>query len=378
MQQRPLLETGHQYRLSRRSVLLASVIGGCFTSLLGSSGSQASEPESDQKSTVTTQTAVQKLVRQTASRTVRLKPVSVDFNNTLVQAIAADPTGKLIAVAGDDHAIRIMDTSSLALLATLQGHTDLIQTLDFSPNGNQLVSAGNDGQVIRWNRNSQFKIIQRIDGAPALACVRFAPDGGELAAVGFNNKVYLIGQTKRNGQPEVECDCTDLRAVEYRKDGKYLAVAGRNGNLHLFDRAANQMLDDFHLHSGRIHAIRFAESSPVIVTAGEDGQVVLFDTDAKQTVRRITVGGGKLFAVCILDQEHLAVAGSNNMIGIVNLSLGRIVERLIGHTGSVTTLASSGSMLFSGGFDATLRRWELSGLQNQRDRIAEREIPIDR
>lgn len=363
---------------SRRSMLTAAVVGGAMAGFRWASPGWATEPQSPVAAGLSAKPAVERLTQVVESQIIRLKAVSSDFGRTIVRAIAADPRGELIAVAGDDHAIRIMETARLEVLATLQGHTDMIQTLDFDPAGNRLVSAGNDGQLFIWNRDADFGVGQRIQGTPALACVRFSPDGREIAAVGFENKVYLIGQTRTPDQPEAECDCTDLRAVDYSGDGKLLAVAGRSGDLHLFDRATNKLIDDYQIHTGRIHDLKFNGLSPVIVTAGEDGYVVMFDTDVRKPIGRIAVTTGKLFSVCILDRQHLAVAGSDNMIRIVNVTLGRVVQLLSGHTGSIAALASSGDALFSGGFDATLRRWDLGGLKGGRERIAERNNPIDR
>ncbi|WP_182870492.1 WD40 repeat domain-containing protein [Stieleria mannarensis] len=360
---------------SRRSFLAAF---GAIAGLPWHVTCGATEPARVAEGKLSVQPAVERLVQMNDSQKFQLEPISQDFRSTVVQAIATDPRGEVVAVAGDDHAIRIYDASRLTLIATLQGHTDLIQTLDFHPTGNQLVSAGNDGQLILWDRNAAYRVLQRMSGTPALACVRFSPDGQELAAVGFENKVYLIGRTKRENQPQATCDCTDLRAVDYRDDGKLLAVAGRSGYLHLFDRKTSALLGDYEIHSGRIHDLRFNDKSPVVVSVGEDGCVGLFDTEVKQPVRRISVTTGKLFSVCILDDQHLAVAGSSNVTWIVNATSGKTVGELVGHNGSIAALASTGNFLFSGGYDTMLRRWQLTGLQSVRDRIAERNNPIDR
>ncbi|QDV43189.1 WD domain, G-beta repeat [Stieleria neptunia] len=364
--------------LSRRSMLTAAAFGGAIAGLGRATSGWATEPQTPVAAGLSAKPAVERITQTSEREIVRLKRVSSDFGQTIVRAIASDPRGELIAVAGDDHAIRIMETTRLDVLATLQGHTDLIQSLHFDPAGNLLVSAGNDGQLIIWNRDDSFREFHRIQRAPALACVRFSPDGQEIAAVGFENKVHLFGRTKDADQPQAECDCTDLRAVDYSSDGKLLAVAGRSGYLHLFDRETNKLIDNYWIHNGRIRDLKFNASSPVVVTAGEDGSVVMFDTDVKKTVGRIQVTSGKLFSVCILDHQHLVVAGSDNIIRIVNVSLGRVVEKLSGHKGSIAALASSGNALFSGGYDATLRRWELGGFKAGRERIAERNNPIDR
>jgi WD40 repeat protein len=311
-----------------------------------------------------------------ACRSIELKPIVQEIERTVVTALAADPRGRIVAAAGDDHAIRILDSSTLRLLDTLPGHRDLIRTVAFDRSGKKLVSAGNDGQLIIWDRDAGFRIFQKMSGTPALACVRFSPRGDEIAAVGFDNRVYLIGH-RSTQEPTLQCDCSDLRAVAYRDDHKMLAVAGRSGDLHLFDRDKAELVCDESIHEGRIHAIEFLPDASSLVSVAEDGAVVVFDTERMKVARRIAVTTGKLFAVCVMDPRHVAVAGSDNIIRIIDTVAGRSVRSLNGHQGSIRTLSAYGSILFSGGFDTTLRRWSLTGLQDQ-ERIAEGDPAVDR
>lgn len=377
-------QVNESFGLSRRSFVIASVVGTLAGGVVCPIDGVATEPQGAGSTSVTAKTAVERIAGVVETHQIRLKPISRDFDSIIVQAIASDPQGELIAVAGDDHAIRIFDARSLELIVALEGHSDLIQTLDFDSTGDQLVSAGNDGLMIIWKRNEasegneRFVVSKKMPTPLAWACVRFSPDRLELAAVGFDNTVYLIGKSRQKGNAQASCECTDLRAVGYRGDGRLLAVAGRSGDLHLFDRKTAALLDEVQIHAGRIHDLKFTKSSPVVVSAGEDGCVVMYDTEARQVVKRINVTTSKLFSVCILDRRHIAVAGSDNVIRIVEATDGVTVETLTAHTGSISALASTGTALFSGGYDATLRRWDLSGLQGGRERIAERDIPIDR
>lgn len=361
--------------LSRRSAMAIALSGATIASGATMTSRSAF---TDEPASIATRAAVQRVVRPIANQRLELKPISADFDRAIIRAIAADPRGDFVAVAGDDHAIRILSAEGpLRVVKTLRGHEDLIRTLRFDPTGKRLVSAGNDGQLILWARDRDFEVQQKMSGTPVLACVRFSPDGDEMAAVGFSREVYLIGRNNSGESPHLECDCSDLRAVAYRDDGKFLAVAGRNGDLHLFDRSSGDVTY-FRLHYGRVQALEFVRDSNLLVSVGEDGNVVLFDTNSQSEVRRIQVTGGKLFSVTVLDRDYLAVAGSDNKIRIINLQLGRVIEELSGHTGTIAALASDKDSLFSGGFDATLRRWELSGVQGNRERIAEREQALGR
>ncbi|MCG8651063.1 MAG: WD40 repeat domain-containing protein [Pirellulales bacterium] len=350
--------------ISRRRILMMTVVGACFTPALAQSPTSIAR--------------VDGAVLPVPCRTIGLRQASADADvRIVVTAIAADPQGKLLAVAGDDHKIRILDTSTLAVTRTLSVHRDLIRTLAFDRSGRRLVSAGNDGQLILWDRQHEFREIQKIQGTPALACVCFSPDGSKLAAVGFDNEVFILSQADHR-RPVFQCDCQDLRAVAYRDDNRVLAVAGRSGDLHLFDPENGQLLGDHRLHQGRIHGVAFHSDTELVVCVGEDGAVTVFDSQHQQLRHRISVTTGKLFAVTVIDSQRVAVAGSDNEIRIVNTDRGQIESTLEGHQGTVATLAANGSTLFSGGFDATLKRWSIGSLPPSRQRIAEVDPRLDR
>jgi WD40 repeat protein len=308
--------------------------------------------------------------------TCRTIPLGQAGIRRVVTAIAADPRGEYVAAAGDDYRIRIYRTSDLKVVRTLVEHGDLVRTLAFDPTGQQLVSAGNDGRLILWNRDDAFSFIREVNGSPALTEVTFAPDGRGLAAVGFESEVFLL-EGSSDERISLQCSCQDLRAVRYRDDSEVLAVAGRCGNLHLFDRDTRQC-SEHRLHAGRIRDVAFLPSLNTAVCVGEDGEVTVFDTESKQLIQRIRVTTGKLFAVSVLNSELIAVAGSDNVIRVIHLKSGQVVRRLEGHSGSVNALAAQGGLLFSGSYDATLRRWSIADIVAGQQRIAETGPTIDR
>jgi WD40 repeat protein len=368
-----------QATLSRRSLLLSTVVGGVGISALDRQlfpgRVLADEPAAASNSPL--RAAVGRIEPPTENEVVRLKPISDDYDRTVVRAIASDPRGEILAVAGDDHAIRILMADTMEVVETLVAHRDLVRTLAFSDSGTRLVSAGNDGQLILWDRERDFRKIETLPGTPALACVRFSPEGDQLAAVGFAGTVFLIGRKYASGPSMIACPCNDLRAVAYRDDRGLIATAGRCGKLFLYDRATNESLGSFEIHRGRVHALEFPTSRPVVVSVGEDGFVTLFDTEAKVVVRRIAVTSSKLFSVAIVDQQRIAVAGSDNIIRVVDVRVGKVVDQLHGHNGSIAALATDETLLYSGSYDATLRRWVIDR-EETRDRIAERDPQLDR
>ena len=327
-------------RFSRRQCLVSGSLLAIAATALPST---AEEPADDK---IASRSVIGKPV------TCRTIPLGQAGIRRVVTAIAADPRGEYLAAAGDDYKIRILRTTDLRWFGRWLSMVTLFARSILTLPGKRLVSAGNDGRLILWNREEAFQFIREVAGSPALAEVTFAPDGSGLAAVGFESEVFLLG----NGESQrvsLKCACQDLRAVRYRDDAAVLAVAGRCGTLHLFDSVTKEC-NEHRLHAGRIRDIVFLPSGNMAICVAEDGFVSVFDTAGIQPPRQFRVTTGKLFAVTVLNSELVAVAGSDNIIRVIDWKKGQVVRRLEGHTGSVIALDAQSGLLFSG---STMRRY---------------------
>jgi WD40 repeat protein len=70
---------------------------------------------------------------------------------------------------------------------------------------------------------------------------------------------------------------------------------------------------------------------------------------------------GEVLALCFCGPELLASAGTDNVIHLWDLTSHQECNRLIGHTGSVTTLVfyPTTESLISGSYDTTVRLWDV-------------------
>lgn len=304
--------------------------------------------------------------------TTRLAPLGPEERAPVITAMAIAPLGDVLAVAGDDSSIRMLDAKTLRELDRLVGHRDLVRTLTFRPDGKILASSGNDGSMILWDRSESWAVTRRVDNLPTTFCARFSPDGKQLAAVGFDSQLMLFGAADH---PQLRCQCSDLRSVAYHSSGQRLAIAGRSGMLYLFDPRVGQQIGEFPIHSSRVRDVVFLPGTDLAATVAEDGAATVFDLALYRVVKRIDLLPCKLFTIAAIDKTTIAVAGSDNRIRIVNCVSGDVATRLDGHDGSIASLVFCDGWLYSGGFDATVRRWRAGG--ESTERVAEKEKPED-
>jgi len=350
------------------------------------------------------------------TRAVTLPPIDPRLNRVVITAIAVDPRRQWLAAAGDDHVIRILSLESLVVERTLgdgaaepaatavsfngsdavgsgrfeqgppsesiarsgaRGHQDLIRTLAFDRQGTRLLSAGNDGRLIIWDRRRGFEMKQEIGSAPAIASARFSPSGNQIAAVGFDPEVFLIQTTAATREP-VRLTCRDIRCCRYRNDGGLLAVGARDGHVHLLDPKSGKTIAAGSLHQGAVRDLAFMPGSEDLISVGEDGNLVRLQSGTNTITSQLKITSGRLFALAVLDGDLIAAAGSDDEIYLVKLVPSgalQLAGRLQGHVGSLASLDSLGGTLFSGGFDATVRQWNVGeGLSEQSSGTPENKI----
>jgi WD40 repeat protein len=103
------------------------------------------------------------------------------------------------AIATDDGAIHILDSSCEREVATLTGHGGPIWSLDVSPDGSTLASGSDDGTVKLWHLNSRSHLFTLTDHGSAVVQVRFSHDGTVLATGSVDGTVRLRSADARIG-----------------------------------------------------------------------------------------------------------------------------------------------------------------------------------
>jgi len=294
----------------------------------------------------------------------RIPPLPGMKESPVIAAIALNPSLEQVAVAGDDHSIRLIKQKENQIETVLRGHKGWIQCLEYSLDQNLLVSGGNDGEVWLWQQEIGWKGKSIARTANAITAIAIHPTSELIAIAAFDEQPFVID---RNGNVKARLKnaSTDTRCLLFSNDGSLLAAGGRDGYLRLWDVAGKSLPEskpklEAKMHSRRIHALAFSQDNSLIYSAGEDRVLVQYDLYAKEERARVALTGMKALALTLISDQFVAVGGADNTIRIVDLKEKSECSRLAGHQGSVVTLRRSGDDLISGSFDTTIRRWSIS------------------
>lgn len=291
---------------------------------------------------------------------ISLKRGSDKNDAPVVSGISVHPSAPRCAVVGDDHLIRIYNSDSKSIESMLSGHSDWVRCTKYSIDGEKLFSAGNDRKILTWTRgaDNQYSHKMFAEETRATTGMAVSADGKYLATVGFSKELNIYEIASGNRIFQFECPCADMREVAFSPTENIVAAGGRCGMIRLWHVDSGNPIRDYQPHKLRIRGLAFSKDGLDIVSCGEDRIIAVTRLNKVISPTRTTeLQSNKLMSLAVIDQDRIAIGGTNNLVSIWNIADLTRAGRLAGHTGTVAALDASDGQLISGGYDTAIRVW---------------------
>uniref|UniRef100_A0A5B7B1E7 Putative WD repeat and HMG-box DNA-binding protein 1 n=1 Tax=Davidia involucrata TaxID=16924 RepID=A0A5B7B1E7_DAVIN len=169
-----------------------------------------------------------------------------------IRTLAFNKSGSMLAAAGDDEGIKLINTIDGSIARVLKGHKGSITGLAFDPNSEYLASIDSVGTVIYWELHSGITL-----------------------------------HTLKGIAPNTFSDLSILNVLSWSPDGEIVAVPGLKNDVVMYDRDTAEKL--FSLKGDHIQPICFLSWSPngkYMATSSLDKQVLIWDVDQRQDIDR--------------------------------------------------------------------------------------------
>lgn len=286
--------------------------------------------------------------------------------NVPVHSVAYSPDGNTVAAGSLDSGVRLWDTQTPKLKATLTGHTSTIDTVRYSPDGKIIATTagGTDDTVRLWDAGTgETKAV--LTGYTHINALAYAPDGKTIATTGAyrSNSLQLWDvQTKKLRTTYTEHTEGNLSSIVYSPDGQTIAAVNSNDNtLRLWNAETGKHKAAFkHADTKReydISAVAYAPDGQTIAVVGgyykqHKGTVYLWHVQARK--RKIIYEGPDYISAVAYspDGRTIATGSWNSKIQVWHTVTGEeLIARPTKHKGGIESLAYApdGQTLATGG-----------------------------
>ncbi|KAI8071142.1 uncharacterized protein B0P05DRAFT_549747 [Gilbertella persicaria] len=172
-----------------------------------------------------------------------------------VRSLSFHPSGNKLAIATDDHMIRIVLAADNSKIVMLEGHTSPLKSVHYNHNGTHLISSDIEGDIRIWDVSNT---------KPVPECIK------TLKAYGYNVPPDAISQS----------------TVAWHPDGSCFAFPGRDRDVRVFKTGLWSPF--FTLqgeHTSQVITIAWSPNGYYLASSAEDNSVVVWDTKQKRAVR---------------------------------------------------------------------------------------------
>jgi WD40 repeat protein len=348
-----------------------------------------------------------------------------------VGTVAFSPDGRTLATgARNGSRVRLWDVATGGELRPAVGHNATVRGLCFGPDGKTLLSVGTDRAAYLWDvRSGEGK---RLEGVSLEDC--FLPDHPAANAFGPDGRGFAVGTDDgqvrlwdgdgrvRGTLPGHGGHGGHVDDVAFSPDGKVLASSGGDSVVRFWDMATLRELPREEKGVGTRGALVYSpDGRKLAATRGPGSWPVVLDAQTGKVLSRLAPGPRATKVAFSPDGKFLATIGVSveKAVRIWDAATGRLVGRcegvegapgwnclafspdgwllaagrseradtislwdlttfqeaacLRGHHSGVSALAFSrdGRLLASGGGDATILVWDLTGSTAADNRVAE-------
>jgi WD40 repeat protein len=271
-----------------------------------------------------------------------------------ILAAAVSPDGGKIATASADRTARVWPAPLGATPTVLAGHTGGLRAASFSRDGKLLLTASDDGTARVWDP-SVPALSPLGSQTGAVDTVSYSPDGKLVLSAGADATARLWRTDGTTAQ--ILRHAARINTASFVSGGREVLTASDDGTAKLW-RVSDGATIATYSHGAPVRAALLAADG--VVTAGADGSVKLWTRDGKLVWS--AVHGSPITAAAV-SEGTVATGAADGTIRTWREHDGAPVHTLKGHAGAIAALAFNpdGTLLASGGADATARLWTSRG-----------------
>jgi WD40 repeat protein len=233
-----------------------------------------------------------KELRLIDSATGKVQATVSGFKET-VRAVAFSKDGKRIAaaggVAGVKGEVKVYDLGTRSFISSVEGHDDTIYAVAFSPDGNTVATSSYDKLIKLWDANAGKEIRTLKDHIDAVYALVFTPDGKRLIS-GAADRTVKIWDAATGERLYTLGEPTDgINTVAIDPTGNFVAAAGLDKSIRIWalEAKSGRLVKSQIAHEDAILKLAWSPDGSMLGSSSVDKSVKIFRVPDLTEIRSI-------------------------------------------------------------------------------------------
>lgn len=288
----------------------------------------------------------------------------LDYGN-IIAHLSVSPSGKLVALAGDDADIQIFDLQSFERQATLTGHKRIVRSLQFSEDDKTLVSIDDARAMRGWRyRDNQYTtVVEQTVERPEQ--VRLTVDGNRLAVPG--NDAIDIYDLSNPESPQTLKLTAMVLTIAWHPDNQRLLASLADGTICEWDVVKRPEVRTVLELRTPVKGILFSEDATQLVTADDQSaKIFLLESSGDFVLQNELAISSGAFSHLIPIKSGFAVR-TRNRTSVWRLPEGKKLGQIDVGPDLKVVPSADGRLLATGGNDVSVTVWDSETGKRLRD-----------
>lgn len=220
-----------------------------------------------------------RLVLASAETGEYLRDIPLGASEELL-TLASNRQGTIVAVAGVDRDIKVIDVASGEVLQLLKGHRGSVRALAFSPDGRFLASGSRDKTVRVWNLQTGGCVLVLRGHRWQVNTVAFDALGERLASGSNDRSVRIWDLASGETTQELRVEDSAILTVCFSPSGDRVFTGGNDKVIRVFESDAGEMLLRMRKHTGSVRSLAFHPSGKTLLSSSDDGTLRIWESQS--------------------------------------------------------------------------------------------------
>ncbi|MDX9721065.1 MAG: protein kinase [Myxococcota bacterium] len=209
----------------------------------------------------------------------------------MVYASAWSPDDRLVAVGGEEAALRLYSTEDWSY-TTLGGFEKALWSIAFSPDGRWLAAGGYANELYLWDLSNRTSLRRLPAHSEALTALAFSDDGTLLLSAGADERIIVWELPSFTQRQVLLAHVGDVTALRSSRDGRRVISGSSDRTLRLWDLKEGRMLSTLSAHEKGISALDWYESEQhsLVASGASDQSVRLWEMHSGELLAVLPLG----------------------------------------------------------------------------------------